>query len=197
MRTDIMLDIETLGTSAGCQVLSVGVVAFEHDRRRILSSTHWPLDTEQQCKKGLIADPDTLQWWREQSAEAWEAATRDPREVRSALEGVGHFFKTWSGPDTQVWSQGNNFDMPILGHLFRAYGLDEPWQFWACRDTRTAYAEHGFDPKPVQRVDGTHAHHTAVGDCLHQIECLRQARAWGNRSWLTRAVDRVRQGGVL
>lgn len=52
--------------------------------------------------------------------------------------------------------------------------IEIPWKFWNSRDTRTVYDLAGIDMKKISVPDNYKAHH-ALGDCLKQIEGLKQA----------------------
>ena len=168
--TEMMLDIETLGTNVGCVVLSIGAVAFEKGAMVPLDDMHVVLDQTLQKMMGLKENPSTVEWWKSQSPEAWQSATENPVKVQDALAQLGRFYAKHKPRVT--WTQGNNFDPPILEHLYGVLKLPPPWKFWAVRDTRTFYDVHDFD---VRKVDRANTYHNARDDCLHQIACMRAA----------------------
>jgi hypothetical protein len=121
---------------------------------------------------GLHVDPGTEAWWRDQSREAREALTREPMNVADAsLEFCGWFRRTGG---IFVWSQGANFDEPIIQAVFHAVGHRAPWKFWDTRDTRTIYEAGGLNTKTIKRA-GTH--HDALADARHQALCVQRAYA--------------------
>ena len=77
----------------------------------------------------------------------------------------------------RVWSQGANFDICILDHMFRHVGLTSPWKYNAVRDTRTLYDYIPENAWPVRQ--GTH--HNALDDAKYQAECVIVAMKHLNR----------------
>ena len=170
---EMMMDIETLGTSAGCVILSIGVVAFEKSAMEPIDSMHVVLDQTLQKMMGMKENPSTVEWWKSQSPEAWQSATESPVKVQNALAQLDGFYAKHKPRVT--WTQGNNFDPPILGHLYAVMKLPTPWKFWAVRDTRTFFDVYDFDARMVQRVN---TYHNARDDCMHQLKCMREAFQW-------------------
>jgi len=168
--TELMLDIETLGTKPGCVVLSIGAVAFDKDSFEGIGDMHVVVDQMQQKMMGLTEDSSTVKWWKSQSPEAWQSATDGPVSVKDALAELSQFYAKHNPRAT--WTQGNNFDPPILEHLYGAVKIAPPWKFWAVRDTRTFYDVHGFD---TRRVSRDNVYHNARDDCIHQIACMAAA----------------------
>lgn len=132
-----MIDIETLGTSPGCVVLSIGAVRF--DRLGVAEEFAAFPDLKEQEALGLRCELDTALWWMGQSDEALAGVVAVGRaglvEVLvdlMAFIGVG---------EREVWSCGN-FDLPILEELFRrgqrnGICVECPWKHWEVRDFRT------------------------------------------------------------
>jgi len=172
---DFMLDIETLGTKPGCAVLTVGCVAFGRSTGKIHGEFYQAIDLRTSRKAGLGIDADTLLWWMKQDREAVQSAFLDPQTSRPLSE-VVEAFKKWfmkhRTRENAVWCQGMDFDIPIWGRAMAVVGERPPWEFWAGRDTRTAYDLAGFDPRTVKR-EGTY--HNALDDAHHQVRCLRMA----------------------
>jgi DNA polymerase III epsilon subunit-like protein len=75
MRSDVMVDLETLGTVAGCVVLSIGAVGFDMDG---LDETGFHLTVNREsCEEAMLfVDPDTEAWWGRQSPVAQEILAR-------------------------------------------------------------------------------------------------------------------------
>jgi hypothetical protein len=107
------------------------------------------------------------------------------RHSQQALERISRF---WSGCSAEfLWSQGANFDEPILNHIYGKLKLRAPWKFHNSRDTRTAYhygdSLGGFNSYTIKR-EGTY--HNALDDAKHQANCVHLA---------TRAMRRGRADG--
>ncbi|PTX49085.1 uncharacterized protein DUF5051 [Gemmobacter caeni] len=169
--SSIMLDLETLGTKPGCIVLTLGAVRFDPETGEIKSRFYRKINFKQSVLLGLKCDPTTYAWWQRQAEEVRKEAfggTDDPKDVAVSFAKWAHE----GGAPSHWWSQGMDFDYPILEAMYRATNGQVPWKFWEKRDTRTAYAVASFEPKSVVR-DGSH--HNALDDCIHQVACLHAA----------------------
>lgn len=165
---DIMLDIETLGVSPGCVVLSIGAVPFDLRDR---SKTHWRhgvfhsrISVESCEAVGLVKEYGSMRFWDSQPEAVRAEAFRGDFALREALETFSKWFLGLApDPDTvTVWCQGANFDIPILAAAYRACDMYVPWHYRAPRDTRTLYDLADFEPAR------THAH-DALEDCQEQV----------------------------
>lgn len=168
----IMLDIETLGTTANSIILSIAAVKFEfgNDNTEVYSVN---IDPKSAKKYGMISNPSTIQWWKDQRQEALKAFMTNQISIESALDG----FTDFVGPqwkDTIFFVNGASFDYPILQWSYDATGRTAPWKYWNQRDARTLYAICGIDMRSYPRV-GTY--HNAVDDCLTQIKALKECLA--------------------
>jgi DNA polymerase III epsilon subunit-like protein len=181
MPTHIMIDLETLGTTPGCAIRSIGAVAFDpttDDRDTVSCNPEFYANVSlASClAAGLSIDADTIEWWERQS-EASKAALRDPPpgEIVAAL----HQFVGWNRTlpmISGVWAHGASFDIPIVETAFRRFPIAPPWDYRLIRDTRTLYDLAGFDPKADgPEFDG--APHNALHDARHQARCVRAAYA--------------------
>lgn len=165
----IMLDIETLGTSANSIILSIAAVKFEfgNDETEVYSVN---IDPKSSKKYGMISDPATIQWWKDQKPEALKSFMIDQISIEDALDG----FTDFVGPqwkDTIFYANGLSFDMPIIDWSYKATGRTAPWKYWNQRCARTIYALCDVDMRTYPRV-GTY--HNAVDDCLTQIKALKE-----------------------
>lgn len=186
----VMLDLETMGTSPGCVVLSIGAVMFDHECPEPwvgndAQEFHVRLDTELQHSVGLKTDPATALFWMGQSDAARRALLdMDPVDTRQALAMFADWLEGQVGePDdegapleVEVWANGANFDGPILREVYMAMGLKHPWAWWNERCYRTerkslkrhleATENNTADP------DREGTHHDALADARHQANVL-------------------------
>lgn len=162
----IMLDLETLDTSASAVVLSIGAVKFEKDEPGWLGEKFYMvLETEDQLFRGRSTSESTIRWWQNQSesARAIFEVEKTPADV--ALDKLFDFMGLPG--DCKVWGNGAAFDNVILTNLFATYGLEAPWNFWDDRCFRTLKAEFGhLTSKP--KFVGTEHH--ALDDAVHQAK---------------------------
>lgn len=177
-----MLDIETFGTSPGSVIRSIGAVAFELTGE--IGETFYVNVDKQSClSAGLVVDPNTEKWWGEQSPAAQKAFLVDPKPLKVALEQFASWLLAQNAPT--IWSQGANFDPPVLEAAYRALGKETPWRFYNVRDTRTIYDVFGFDTRDLMR---TRVHHNALDDTLHQVALVAAAVAKGRKPGTTKPV---------
>lgn len=164
---DAMVDTETLGTTPGSAILSIGAVMFGPAG---LGATFYAPVLLQSCMDfGLTVDPNTITWWMSQSDQARAAAFRADA---SPLPRVLLDFSAWFIAQNALrpWCQGANFDAPLLEAAYKACSLPVPWKFWNVRDTRTLYELAGVK---VDRSKGTY--HNALDDAKAQAEAAVKA----------------------
>lgn len=208
--TAIMLDLETWGKRPGCDLRSIGACVMDLTTGYVATPDHAYLETFYVATDNpvegigsnnkfdangyrrykLHRDPETVQWWSEQSTEA-QAAFGDAVDLREALER----FDSWLGSlfnyevilaDTdavQIYTHGPQFDISILAEAYHACGLPVPWHYRAPRDTRTLMdaADVGDHSAWLQQHNTGTVHH-ALDDAVAQAKamCAAQARidAW-------------------
>lgn len=163
----VMLDLKTLGTRPGAIVLSAAFVRFEDEGHCSLN-----LDQTSQTLAGCHFDQQTLNWWQKQDPATWQQATVNSIDTYAALI----YFTQWlqwarNGRDLFIWCHGAGFDAPLLGELYRVFGLPTPWDFWNVRDTRTLYDLTGVD----LREYSTGRLHVALNDALAQTRAANEA----------------------
>lgn len=164
MKTDIMIDMETLDITPTASILTIGAVKFDpfgDDIKEPSSDKFYArIDLDSCDKLGCTVNPDTIDWWSKQSKEAQdEAFSPENRiDIETALRDLYKF--CWGAK--RVWSHGAGFDIIICEHLFRKINKSIPWQFWQVRDTRTLF-DLGIDPNrpPVLK-------HHALEDAWNQ-----------------------------
>lgn len=160
--SDVMIDIETLGTTPGSAILSIGAVMFGMDG--LGAQFYSPIQLTSCTDVGLTIDPSTVEWWMRQSDEARAAAF--PADAMP-LGAVLARFREWMLEQSakHPWCHGATFDVPLLDAAYRACGIPAPWDFWSVRDTRTLYDLAGVK---VDRHGGTHHH--ALDDAINQAK---------------------------
>ena len=164
MKTDIMIDLETLATSTDAAILTIGAVRFDPFGDEISDPNcekfYVKVDLESCTNLGLVINDDTVEWWSRQSQEAQdEAFSPDNRiDIVDAMHQLYRF--CWGAK--RVWSHGAAFDVVICEHIFKKIQKAVPWSFWQVRCTRTLF-DIGIDPKrpPVLK-------HHALEDAWNQ-----------------------------
>lgn len=173
----VMIDLETLGTEAGCAILSIGAVAF--GLAGVGPELHVIVSRDSCARAGLAEDQDTLAWWMQQSREAQETlnhATEGGLLLTEALGQLANFMGLVAGHDLRnikVWGNGSDFDIPILARAYKTAWTPVPWRFFNARCYRTL---KNLLPS-VQMPERQGTHHNAVDDArtqaLHAVKLLR------------------------
>lgn len=170
MTTHAMIDLETLGTSPDCVILTLGAVKFNPYR---MDEPHTPLymrvDVDEQSELGRSIDDDTLAWWGRQAEHIREEALGEDNRV-SIQEFTRQISKYCVGLD-ELWAQGPLFDYAILENLYRQIGKPTPWNFWQIRDSRTLFSLMPSDP----RKDIQEELHNALADSYFQAQCVQRS----------------------
>ncbi len=171
MHTNVMIDLETLGTKSGSVILSIGAVAFSPGQPEEEWSTFdsGAINVAASRKVyGLRIDEDALAWWLRQEPAAMQV-------LHAALEGgvmlvaaLGAFTR-WFPKKAKVWGNGANFDNVLLRVAFEAASLACPWPYYDDHCYRTMKTMFSGVPKPeFQGIK-----HNALTDALHQTRHLQ------------------------
>lgn len=181
---DVMLDIETLGTEPGCVVLAIGAVVFDPvNKDAKMASFCRNISLLDQLFRGLVIDPQALEWWKAQTDEA-KARLIDDENLTTLALALGNL-KAWLGSHAKqpgdtlmVWAKSPDFDCAILEHCAKCCGLEMPWTYRNKRDVRTAtyMADLAGNPVPPYNVGVSHS---ALDDCYTQIKAVQHALGQG------------------
>lgn len=199
-RIDIMLDLETWGTKPGCDIRSIGACVFDPvagtvhselgDYQFYLATNNpalapWNYDLghhdgiETYRKYPLTRDPETVQWWNNQSPEA-QAAFENPVDLKKAC----NLFTSWivnmfdhapTDGDFRtvcIWANDPHFDVSILAAVFDAVGLPVPWHYRSPRSMKTAIDMAGLTPDEYCNYGTAH---NALDDAIAQAMTVCKA----------------------
>jgi exodeoxyribonuclease VIII len=169
----VMVDTETWGTGAGCAIRSIGAVVFCPETGNLGTEFYINVADDSCERVGLVKDAGTVAWWARQSKAAQDSLLTNPAPIEDALAMFSAYWLDVKGEF--FWSQGGNFDEPILSHAYRAVNMRAPWKFHNSRDTRTAYhygRRRGFNEFTFKRK-GTY--HNALDDAKHQAMVVHRA----------------------
>jgi DNA polymerase III epsilon subunit-like protein len=165
MLSDIMIDLETLSTSANASILTIGAVKFDPFNNEIDNPTceklYLKVNLDSCDELNLDVSDSTIEWWGQQSKEAQEEAFSIEGRIH-IREAFNRLYKFCWGAK-RVWSHGAAFDVVICENVFRKLNKAVPWNFWEIRDTRTLF-DLGIDPQrpPVLK-------HHALEDAWNQV----------------------------
>jgi hypothetical protein len=153
MRTDFILDFETMGQDAlRCPAVDCAIMAFQWDRfveepytfeELTQSAKRLKLDVAEQVKNyGAVIEKKTVQFWEQQDPKVRKHIKPLPSDLTQE-----QFCDTFIGylanqPKIEYWwSRANVFDPLILWRIMtdcnRHHSLNEYLMFWRVRDTRT------------------------------------------------------------
>lgn len=168
---DVMIDLETLGTTPDAAILSIGAVLFDPRGEPVgedCPRLYCVLDYAGQDRR---IDDATVTWWKQQSAEARREVFEpvEAVDIKRALSLLGNFF----GQSGCVWSQGASFDVVLLEDAYRQHNMRIPWKFWNVRDTRTCYDMAG----DTEIRSGEAVDHIAWLDALKQAQRVQRCYA--------------------
>ena len=161
----IMLDTETLATTADAVILSLGAVKFDISTGEVDNAGFYAsISIESNLQTHRRINEETLKWWMKQASAAQGVFFEEKQALCDTLES----FTDWVGPNTdnvKVWSMGADFDLPLLAHAYAQYGMTPPWKFWNHRCARTFKNLPGAQVVPSIK---TGVAHNALADALNQ-----------------------------
>lgn len=160
----LMVDIETMGKGSYSAIVSIAAVEFDIYTGQTGNTFYTNVDLQSCLNLGLKTDPETVQWWCEQSNEALKALEEHKEPLEIALK----MFKKLIGNNAyQIWGNSARFDLGILENAYEVLGIVKPWEYYNERCVRTLVS---FAPEVKQTMPFTGTKHNAIDDCLHQIK---------------------------
>ena len=164
----VMHDIETLSKRKNAAILSIGAVKFN---KEILDEFYVNIDPRSCKEHGLAIDLDTIEWWKQQKPEAWQALKTNRVSLEEALDA----YTKWYGPKS-VWTFGNGaeFDNVIIENAYYAIGKEKPWKFWDSMCYRTIV---NLTNSRLTDADRKGVHHNALDDAKSQALNLMKVLA--------------------
>ena len=162
--TSCMIDIETIGTGPDACILTIAMQTFDPFARGWYDRHYYArIDPASQPDRNI--EQGTLDWWATQPPESREEAFADESRIplQQALEEMHPII--WNSD--LFWANGPTFDMNIIEHAYKSYGMPLPWKYYRVRDARTVYSLYPDLPKPP-------VSHHALEDCRRQIVLLQQ-----------------------
>lgn len=160
---DLMIDIEGLGTGPETTILTIAAQSFDPFGTGYYDQSYYARITLESQENRRI-EQGTIDWWATQPAvvrdEAFAEHGRIPLD-----QALGELAKLiWHSK--RIWAQGPTYDMNILEHAYKSFGMSLPWQYYMVRDSRTVFSLWPDLPKPP-------VSHHALEDCCRQIDMLQ------------------------
>lgn len=179
-----MLDLETMGTGPDAAIVSIGAVLFDPlaDGNGLLPGEgrgEWYRRTSlaDAMHQGGQADASTILWWLQRSEAARGELVGRAESMLESLSSLGYWMRLHAVDE--VWSNGADFDLVILGGAYRRASIAKPWSHKQQRCFRTLRALYPHAEKTVQSDDADTRHH-ALADARWQarvaVAILREMR---------------------
>ena len=138
MVRDIVLDLETLGVVPGCAIMSIGAVVVDLHMQcpegslDCITDEFYAVVNKQSClDAGLWIEPATLGYWNNKpEAEKDILGQIICPSISEPLLDCLSDLRSFIRKDDIVWSNGANFDQPILAVAFEKVGLEMPWKYY-------------------------------------------------------------------
>ncbi len=159
---NVMLDLETFGVAPGCIILSIGACTFDM-RTRFYSQ----ISVNDSRDKGFVENIDTLRWWHKQDPRAFAEATGGTLSVLEVLNKFSDWMQSLEdSKNIQIWGNGADFDLPILGAYYDQLDLKRPWAPFSGRCYRTlkTLLPHIIPPEKNKMK------HSAIEDAIYQAQ---------------------------
>lgn len=162
---NVMLDLETMGTSSNSAIISIGAVEFNLSTGETGEEFYREIDLKSCVKVGLDIDADTLMWWMKQSDEARAKVSNGGSELFSVLRSFIDYMSNKKFHN--IWGNSASFDCGILSNAFNKCDELTPWKFYNERDVRTLVS---FNPNIKKNMPFEGVKHSPIDDCKHQIK---------------------------
>jgi len=161
----LMLDIECLGIDPDAVILTIAACAFDPFSNTIYDQHAMYRRVDIECQHNRSIDDSTVDWWSKQNEAAQNEALNEHDRIPliDALEELKPLL--WHAD--YIWANGIAYDMTIIEHAYKSYGMPTPWQYYKVLDARTVYK---LDP---DREKLGNSHH-AFEDVILQIGLLQR-----------------------
>lgn len=167
----MMIDTETIGTTYGYIVLSIGAVTF--DAYGIIDEFYQEVNIDSSEELGLEKCEDSMDWWENNSG--------NEEFIDDMLEGAGEDvedvfvnFTNWFEKQNHetVWAKSPYFDLQLMDGVYHKLDMESPWseEYWTARDVRTKLD----DVENINIEENENKHH-ALDDAKHQAKQIISA----------------------
>ena len=159
MATNVMVDLETMGNTPGCAMISIGAVVFSENG--LGEEFYQTIDIEDAMRCGLHVDGSTLKWWLQQNPKALAEAVTGAAPLREVLSE----FSTWMNKlgTVHLWGNGSDFDNVLISAAYAKVDMPLPWKFFNNRCYRTLKSL-----APDVKIERIGSHHNALDDARSQ-----------------------------
>jgi hypothetical protein len=160
----VSVDLETTGQDPGCGILCIGAITFDQRHK------FYERISPESCRAhGLVDDIETMRWWAKQDHQLREEAFGGTKDLVVVLDEFHDWFRSIQGKDweqTEIWSRGSDFDLPILKAAYRKVDRPVPWHRYKgrCQRTISELMPHIKSPPRASKK------HHALDDAIYQAE---------------------------
>lgn len=176
MRTrHVIVDNETTATGPDAVLLSIGAVAVEIEQGRAIvlgrwyrRLVHFPAEVQQ---PGRVVTKDTLRWWFNQDAAAFQEAFMAPGRI--ALPLAMYSLSRWLELNPYpIWGNGSDFDNAQLQHAFNQLGLRWPYHRNRCLRSLKGLVLDMYPDTQLPEFPASKIKHHALHDAEHEADVL-------------------------
>ncbi len=161
---DVMLDLETMGTSPGSVIVSLGAAEFDIEKKEIGKTFYATIDMQSCINVGLHVDAGAVEFWLRQDDAARSALLANTKPLGEVL----HAFVRWFPNKARPWGNGASFDLALLRAAYEACLYKAPWNYRDEMCFRTLRSLNPGTPWP----EFVGVKHNALDDAVQQIKFL-------------------------
>jgi len=167
---NVMIDLETLGTSPGCVILSIGATIFDVATSVLLRTDldamfYGSISIDSSEKAGLKIEQATVDWWHAQQPDSVADAFGGVANIKDILDDFSNYLGLLDSYGTvRVWGNAASFDLKILEAAYKILDIKVPWKYRNEMCYRTL--KNLFPQVPTEKFDGIK--HNALHDAIYQ-----------------------------
>lgn len=183
MRTDIVIDLETLATNNTPVILQIAAVAFDINTGNILRKYNTHINLDSCLKVGLDIQSITLNWWLKQDSELIQDVFKGNTPIEKALKDFNKWLNavTVSNKSTRdqvyLWGNGILADNTWLKSAYEKCDMNYPIKYTNDRDIRTlveAASHHtNLSPSDIHsKLNFIGDKHNALHDAIYASKII-------------------------
>lgn len=164
---NIMVDIETFGTTNNAPIVQIGAVKFN-----MIQGIHeeFCVNISYDTFKGYEPDYGSITFWLQQDKKVIESILEDTVSIKEALTKFNYFV----GYEEFVWAKSTPFDISILGNAYRKEEIKQNYSFRRVPDMRDINIFFPNYPKQ----DHVKNKHNALSDARAQAQHVIKWMRW-------------------
>ena len=179
-KVHIVIDIETLSTDKRTAIIEIGAVLAMGTESDKLSLAVKPSSFS---GKPYDIDVETISWHEKIHTGYLERMEAEGDDIETAMQKFCDWIRPYAENfEVHMWSQGKDFDFPILEYALRTCGHKLPWAY-----SRVHCLRDLVWLNPVTRLKNRPdelPQHEALSDAMYEAMQLRATV--GNSDWLRR-----------